>query len=232
MGLTVLGTIDADDYYCSSTNSAGFKVLLHPPTETPKISDFGKTIGVGRENRIIITPHISDASAQIRAVPVHQRQCVFNDEVRLRYYRTYSRKNCQLECESSILQATCGCVMFFMPRWNDSASVCGHTDAKCSRSVRLAIENVHNRTFECDCLPGCFEISYRADVSTALLGSGFRMPDPVLNRTPTAYARDNLVMMHFYYDHKYFRGEQKEELLGFTEFLCMSWVRCWRTFDG
>lgn len=220
MGLTVMGSVHAKDYYCSSTNSAGFKVLMHPPTETPKIADFGQTIGAGRENHIIITPHMSDASKQIRAVPIKQRQCVFGDEMRLDYFRTYSRKNCEMECESRLLMRICGCVLFFMPRMDDSVKICNRDDVDCSQEVKLTIEQVNNHTYTCDCLPGCFEINYKADVSTARLGSGFRMRQSLLNRESSTFASENFVVMHFYYTHKYFRGEQKEELIGFTEFLC------------
>lgn len=87
MGLTVLMNVNVSDYYCSTTNSAGFKVLMHPPTETPKIANYGFAIAPGRESRVVITPTLSDASAAIRNIPVQQRQCIFADESNLTYYR-------------------------------------------------------------------------------------------------------------------------------------------------
>lgn len=87
MGLTVLVNVHASDYYCSTTNSAGFKVLLHPPTETPKIADYGFAVAPGDESRIVITPQISDASPLIRTIPLSQRQCIFADEANLTYFR-------------------------------------------------------------------------------------------------------------------------------------------------
>ncbi|XP_055319534.1 pickpocket protein 28-like [Sitodiplosis mosellana] len=45
LGLYVMLNGDVSDYFCSSTSSAGFKILLHNPTETPRISDFGMTCG-------------------------------------------------------------------------------------------------------------------------------------------------------------------------------------------
>lgn len=87
MGLTVLMNVHVRDYYCSTTNSAGFKVLMHPPTETPKIADYGFAIAPGRESRVVITPTLADASLAIRDIPVQQRQCIFADEGNLTYYR-------------------------------------------------------------------------------------------------------------------------------------------------
>lgn len=107
MGLKVLINANVAEYYCSSTNSAGFKViavnisfsntkiiytqqvLLHNPIETPKISEYGFFISPGFESRIVITPKISDASTLIRNVPAKQRQCVFTNEGNLAYFRLY-----------------------------------------------------------------------------------------------------------------------------------------------
>lgn len=87
LGLYVILNADVHDYYCSSTNSAGFKFLLHNPTETPRISDYGLLISPGRQTRIIITPKISTASRLIKKIPIEQRQCIFSNEANLTYFR-------------------------------------------------------------------------------------------------------------------------------------------------
>lgn len=87
MGLSVVLYANVDDYHCSTTNSVGFKVLLHPPTETPKIADFGFTVSPGNEVRVVVTPRIANASPLIRKVPYMQRQCFFANEGNLTYYR-------------------------------------------------------------------------------------------------------------------------------------------------
>lgn len=92
MGLTVVANVRANDYYCSTTNSAGFKVLLHPPTETPQIADYGIAIAPGQESRVIIKPLLSVASDLIRSIPLAQRQCIFADEANLTYFR-YKKHN-------------------------------------------------------------------------------------------------------------------------------------------
>lgn len=80
---------DVSDYYCSSTSSAGFKILLHNPTETPRISDFGMFVSPGRETRIVISPRIQAASLLIRKIPIEQRQCIFSSEANLSYFRYF-----------------------------------------------------------------------------------------------------------------------------------------------
>lgn len=92
MGLQLMLNADVADYYCSSTHSAGFKILLHSPNETPRISEFGMFVAPGRENRILVSPRINSASRLIRNINIEQRQCVFANEANLTYFRTYTRR--------------------------------------------------------------------------------------------------------------------------------------------
>lgn len=185
MGLLVVLNASINDYYCSSTNSKGFKILLHNPTETPKITDYGFSVSTGRETRVIINPRLSDASHRIKDVPRAQRQCVFASEGNLTYFRTYSRKNCEMECESRIIEQLCGCVQYHMPRSAADTTICGRKDAACYEGVSLAIDLAWNETFACSCLPGCFEIYYKPSMYTATLGAGeFSLHNKFLNDVP------------------------------------------------
>lgn len=166
------------------------QILLHNPTETPKISDYGFSVALGQETRVTITPRLSDASRLIRSVPAYQRQCIFANEANLSYFRylkliktlltklirnfsrTYSRKNCEMECEARIIEQFCGCVQFFMPRINENTNICNQKDFKCYDELSVAIELGHNQTYSCSCLPGCFEISYKPSVFMSELGTG------------------------------------------------------------
>lgn len=90
-------------------------MLLHNPIETPKIADFAFLITPGEETRIIVTPRISTASRSILSIPQRKRKCFFTSERKLRYYRTYTQRNCILECEANFTQEICHCVPHYMP---------------------------------------------------------------------------------------------------------------------
>lgn len=87
LGLTIVLDAGISEYYCSSTNSYGFKILLHSPNEAPMISHFGTSVSNGYESRVVITPTISEAANPIRKLPVNVRQCLFEEENYLTYYR-------------------------------------------------------------------------------------------------------------------------------------------------
>lgn len=87
LGLNVILNANINDYYCSSMNSYGFKVLLHNPIESPKISYYGMLVSPGFETQIVVTPSLAHSSNNIRSVPKKLRACKFENENDLSYFR-------------------------------------------------------------------------------------------------------------------------------------------------
>lgn len=92
MGLSLILNAAINEYYCSSTSGFGFKVVLHSPHELPQIDEFGLGIANGYESRIVATPTISGASDAVRKTPMKIRQCVYQSENFLTYYRLVETK--------------------------------------------------------------------------------------------------------------------------------------------
>uniref|UniRef100_A0A182VZA7 Pickpocket n=1 Tax=Anopheles minimus TaxID=112268 RepID=A0A182VZA7_9DIPT len=221
MGLAIVLDANVSDYFCSSTSSTGFKIIFHSPTETPKITDYAQYIPVGSENRVIITPKINDAADQIRKVAQTQRQCVFASEANLSYYSVYSRNNCELECEAKLILENCGCVLYYLPKLYEDTKICSRANARCYEQIRSSIAFTANTSLSCTCLPGCFEISYIPDVTTAELQVGkFGIRETLLdNVKDEQYARNNLALIYIFVKDTYYRSFTKGELVGFTDFL-------------
>lgn len=87
VGLSLILKADIHDYFCSSTRSYGFKILLHSPNDLPKVAHYGIAIPTNYESRISITPTLSVATSGIRNIARHIRQCIFESENFLSYYR-------------------------------------------------------------------------------------------------------------------------------------------------
>lgn len=86
-GLNIILNASVEDYYCSSTNSYGFKIFMHNPIEAPKISYLGRLIMPGHETRVIVNPVITYSSKKIRSFSKRIRSCVFEGESHLEYFR-------------------------------------------------------------------------------------------------------------------------------------------------
>ncbi|CAB3366736.1 Hypothetical predicted protein [Cloeon dipterum] len=115
LGLTLVLDNEINEYFCSSTASVGFKMLLHSPVETPKLSSFGFAIRPATENYITVQPQVRRSTKRVAKVSLRKRNCYFAFERKLHFYRTYTKHNCVQECEANFTLANCGCVLFFMP---------------------------------------------------------------------------------------------------------------------
>lgn len=221
MGLTIKLDADVSNYFCSSTSSSGFKILVHSPIETPRLTNFGFYVGTGMETEVVITPKISEASMLIRNVPIQQRQCIFANEANLSFYQIYSKKNCEMECSSRMTEAVCGCTLYYMPRKNDNDSkICNRKKAICYEQVLYNIAYSLDEDFSCNyCLPACFEINYGREISSSKLGTGKFITSEKLSNRDADNIRDNLAIIHIFFSDTAYGGFTKNELFGFTEFL-------------
>ncbi|XP_061382293.1 pickpocket protein 28-like isoform X1 [Danaus plexippus] len=220
-GLTLLLDANVAEYYCSSTKTTGFKVLLHNPIETPNIAKLGEVYGPGIEVRVAIEPKILDANPSLKHIDINKRLCLFSSEKELFFYRTYSLRNCEMECEARAMLDVCKCVLYYMPK-NKTTRVCGTEDAKCYSDMRKYVLN--GRTHNCDeCLPACTEISYTERPSSAplnkeLIKNYINSLNLATNRSPE-YFISNMLIVHFYFENNSFMRFTKEEVFGLTEFL-------------
>lgn len=101
-----------------------------------------------------------------------------------------------------------------MPRFHDDINICGRSDSVCVSEVTRELQLKTNESFQYECWPGCFAISYDTEMSLT----------PLLHRSPLL-AREgmmpsNAALVHIYYKENSVRSQRKEELIGFTEFLC------------
>lgn len=203
------------------------QVLVHNPAELPKVSNYGFVVSAGREARIPIEPVYEDATPSIRSIKKAVRRCLFSDENDLSYYRTYSRKNCELECEAKLLLRECSCVLYYLPRIDPAARVCGPNDNNCTNRVQTEIESSKTNLSCENCWPGCFELTYKSVMSSSTIvagpsyQNGEQLPEHLFNTSRTGEVNE-LSILHFYYLTNNFRSTTKSEMFGFTEFLCES----------
>lgn len=227
-GLTLALDAGLDEYYCSSTAGAGFKMLLHNPVETPKIADFSFSITPGEETRVIVRPRINSANPSIISIAQKKRKCFFTAERKLRYYRTYTQRNCILECEANFTQQLCDCVQYYMPK-SSNTPICGKRDEMCAKRARRAMEvklydedltNPLNVTEipSCNCWPACFEINYRIEMSQNKLVPIIEVDKRYVKKN-MEYFTENMAVVHLFFVDSQFTKYVKNELFGFIEFL-------------
>lgn len=119
-----------------------------------------------------------------------------------------------MECMAKIYLEHCECIQYYLPRFSDNITICGRKNADCVDKVTEQMQMHRNESFVCNCLPGCFEITYDAEISMA----------PLLPNAPILLKKElsqpNVSYVHIFYKNNFYRSQKKDELIGFTEFLC------------
>ncbi|XP_050307294.1 pickpocket protein 28-like [Anthonomus grandis grandis] len=215
LGLSVILDAQINNYYCSSTRSTGFKVILSNPIETPKMADFGFLISPGYETRVSIEPNIREATVSLRGVPIEKRQCYFSNERPLQYYRTYTQRNCKQECQSNHTLSICQCVPYYLPK-NKQMKYCGKSDQPCVEQAKYDMETALGNGSSCFCLPSCYAINYEDHKSFSPLS--LVKNDDISSVSSENFVND-IAVVQFYFMSTQFSKEVKSELYGFTEIL-------------
>lgn len=111
----ILQIFDDDmDYVCKSL-VPGFKIFFHTPGELTKTNGLSLRVAPSEIDVISIRPTLIITSNGLRTYDPNRRQCFFNAEHQLRFFRLYSQHNCELECLANYTLLECGCVRFSMP---------------------------------------------------------------------------------------------------------------------
>jgi amiloride-sensitive sodium channel len=114
-GFTVYLLVDNEniDFMCKQIQ--GYKVVLHSPVRIPRLNREYFRIPLDHAVVASVQPVVITTSQEVKTFDVAKRNCYFPSERKLKYFRTYSQQNCQLECLTNITLDSCGCVSFFMP---------------------------------------------------------------------------------------------------------------------
>ncbi|XP_053668364.1 pickpocket protein 28-like [Anopheles marshallii] len=212
------------DFLCGNSFQ-GFKVHLHSPVEYPRMLNQFFRIPLSQEVSVSVEPLLLDTAPNIRRYRPQRRLCYYNHERHLRYFKVYSKCNCDIECLSNYTLKTCGCVPFPLPHTNE-ARVCGLGKASCADEALSVLEEmdlIHelNKTDNflehCNCLQACNALIYNTEISQAIfdwrkLSESTHIAANVTNETELSY-----LSIHFKVSR--FIPIKRSELFGISDFL-------------
>ncbi|XP_055910461.1 pickpocket protein 28-like [Eupeodes corollae] len=222
LGFSVVLNVDLEEYYCSSASGPGFKISLHSPTETPQLRETGLLLQPGYETKVRINAVKSEAGTGLRYIRRKHRQCIFNDESKLIYYRFYTKRNCEMECDAKLMYKNCNCVTFYMPKVYPNVSRCGIRDRPCVEGVMRRSHVRDEQEMECHdfCLPSCFDLTFLPDFFSAPIShKGFSIQSQLIQNMSNQYASQNIAVVNMYFKENTFRSSYKQQFIGITDFL-------------
>lgn len=159
----------ATTFDCIIPWTSSFKVYLHRPDEVKEAFLQPIEVEVGKKVALYIKPRLTIASEQSRKYGPSARNCYFNSEYQLKYFKIYTSNNCHEECLSKTIERECGCVKFSMPR-ESKTNVCDAEDLLCysaavkKHRLRHIIGAPEGEQEECVCSRSCMSVTYEAEV--------------------------------------------------------------------
>ncbi|XP_055382467.1 pickpocket protein 28-like [Condylostylus longicornis] len=208
----------------------GFKILLHTPGEIPQVSKQYFRIPFNQEVLISIKPKIITTSDGLKHYHPQIRQCYFQRERNLAYFKLYTQSNCELECLANYTYSQCGCVKFSMPR-NTSIPVCGSQKIDCynqaedallknefEQGLKTSKENYRGET-DCNCLPACTSIAYEAEISQADYDFVSQFEAYMSSSYLDDHPGTQMARLSIFFKEAQFLTSKRSELYGTTDFL-------------
>lgn len=184
----------------------GLKVQIHSAMEVPRFNKFFYHIPFDHDVRITVKPKMMITSQSlIENHDQEQRKCIDGNEQHLSFFRNYTQRNCHLETLANESYRVCGCVLFWMPRFNASKMCSFAKEFNCVGHVE---NSFHNTDMTNKCLPACNSITYEADISTSR-----RALNPF---EPKGFKRIKVLVL--FKDQQYY-ASSRSELYGKMDFI-------------
>lgn len=153
------------DYMCSNLLE-GMIIQIHSAEEVPQFKTNFYHIPFDHDVRIAVRPNLMITSPSlIEHYSQAQRKCIAENEHTLLFFKKYTQKNCHLDTLANETVNKCGCVLFWMPRFNDT-KVCTYSmEFLCVKQVSNSINGMPNANIASKCLPVCNSVTYDAEIS-------------------------------------------------------------------
>lgn len=208
----------------------GFKIIFHTPGEIPQVTTNYFRIASGQGTTINIRPTVIQTSTSLKRYTYKQRQCYFDGEKDLQFFKVYTQSNCEMECLANYTLRKCGCVKFSMPRLNVTR-ICGLQEFDCGREAEIELfedmnynllsDDEHSRKREkCHCKPACTSINYYTEMSQVEFDFK-KVVKPKSYGGQSMLDHEDLVISYvaIYFKQKDFLNMKREELYGWRDFI-------------
>ncbi|XP_018569461.1 pickpocket protein 28-like isoform X2 [Anoplophora glabripennis] len=199
----VLKTKREDIEYDCSSDENGYRVAVHLPSKIPDISDSYITVPFNQRVSGQIVPHLIRTSSDVKMFDPIQRDCYFQSERLLKFFKIYSQENCLIECKTEFMLNECGCVGFYMPP----------NFTMLTMNLQLFAYKGKEPVVNCDCLPSCTDLTYSLEISQ----SNF-----VYRPHDTAFQLDEdyeYSILNLYFKRNHIETKERNELYGFSDFI-------------
>lgn len=95
-------------------NFDGIHIIVHKTNELPIYTGDHFYFPYGRASYLTISPELILIDDYLKSSAVEVRHCFLSHENKLKYFKIYTKKNCEQECLSLMMAKTCDCVPYYL----------------------------------------------------------------------------------------------------------------------
>jgi hypothetical protein len=150
---------------------------VHSPYELPDGFDDLKfnQFDYGKSLDVLITPQVIFTDEDLIDVPPKRRSCYFDGEHELKFYKFYTKHNCEMECFADFLFRAINCTPYYLVR-DESTKVCDLEQAK----YFISRQNI-TEIRKCNCLERCNSVKYEIEIQQKWITANTdKSVDPIL----------------------------------------------------
>lgn len=114
LNVIFIQSLNGFEYKCNWIDQ-GIKVVLSTPGEALRMSQNYFRMPYRQLHAVFILPELITTTERVRNFKPHQRNCFYDDERQLRFFKMYTEINCEVECLANFTKTICECVKFSMP---------------------------------------------------------------------------------------------------------------------
>lgn len=142
----------------------GWKIKFHPTEDVPRMREHFYYIPFGHETTVKVRPNLMRTTPElIQKYDKTVRKCIVEQENHLVFFRKYSQTNCHLEKLVIKVKQRCNCVLFWMPRTNDTNVCIVKEELQC---VAETEKSMKAEDLNDVCLPLCNTTTYDVEMTT------------------------------------------------------------------
>ncbi|XP_021937906.1 sodium channel protein Nach-like [Zootermopsis nevadensis] len=212
MGLTVLVDPAAHDYFVATMFSVGIRMLVHGSDDFPDDTATEKVLPVGRELLFRVTPTSGYCTEAVRQLDPSARKCVFESEMKLKYFPVYSEINCITECRMDYTIHYCNCSHFYYHN-TGAIRLCDLNDLPC---LKRYYYRMGSDATPCDCPPLCNNVDYDVQASSGDFKAKEFQITPFFTNITNVTGR---TLFHFYFGNHVSIRTRRDVINSWTDLL-------------
>ncbi|CAG9811153.1 unnamed protein product [Chironomus riparius] len=151
----------------------GYLFIIHDPYELPSRNAKSLRAKLLFRTNVILGPLLNEIDESLHDYEPVERNCYLENEKVLKFFKVYTKNNCENECLTDFMLSRCGCVEFFMIR-NSSTRICSANEQSC---YKKAEDDFEEQKRDCDCFNPCDYVEYNFEATETVMDVNY----PVLS---------------------------------------------------